>query len=1225
MAPVRRGGGREVSHLSWNCNGLGKSGKGRKFNDFIVFLEALGYPLLVFLQETHGTDELVRMWRKSLSQYFCYFSNYSSNSCGTAVLVHKSLSFQVIHEILDTDGRYVILKGFLYGKMVTLGSIYAPADCAASRVEFFDDLMGVNLGHIHYLFGDYNSVLDNSLDRPNRSSGCDRELKDFVESSGSIDVWRFLHPNIKEFSFNRIYEDDSRQASRIDLCLVSAEVVDTVMEVQYLDSFRYSDHKFLRAYIDMGKDVIGADFKKLKPATIKSSCFDANFKLLWEGVLDDFACQIEKKVESGDFVGSLDELSRAVEDGCDFSKKIFLQNLTVDALWWDDLKSKVLSMGRKVQRYNRKENIREHAALYEEFLGCPSGIRKDSLKQKVKTAVEKVSKEDWFQAKVEQRSHFEKCSHSFFKTIRQDKKNSFVDKVQDENMIIKDLDMMMDYFVDNFSSLYSKKLVEGMRLDRFFEGVTLISENKVQDDGIISMEEVRKIVFRMASDKCPGNDGIPVEFYQRYFNTIGPFLVKMFNVSYDTGVVPKSWNTSIIKLIPKGDGFVNFDSMRPISLINVDCKIFSAVWASRMSIEAPGLVNEFQTGGIKGRKIQDNTLLINLLIQYMRNRGLDGFILSVDNSRAFCNLDRDFVFDVVERFGYSARTVRAIKLLYQENYAKVIINGFFSRDFEVNSGVRQGCPLSTILYVLAVEPLSVALMKARSIQGFRLPNNQEVRLVQHVDDLNMLVNNASSVLNSLKIILDFGKLSGCVLNRKKCFIMHICDNNPAGFLGGIPVLRNESEFVLVRGERKLIYAGESRKIFGIYFGANILHYINENWKAVFKKCKDAVSLWEGERLSLIGKVLILNVKVMPKIFYLMQAVEPIQSWIAKFKTLFREFIWGNYSKIPLSVLEWPKDRGGLGLVSLVSKARSLRFDVLKCYLERDVQNSADLSPVNTILAYFLDIPVRCRYRHSFVLVDQQRSQLGGALNLRGNKKSFFQHFLDDVALFTKLEASDQANLECTGKMYYKVLTEDFAVEIRRKNRNLVHFDTLSKSEDWEQRVWKRVFHRGLDTKVQAFNYKLAHKALPTLEVMSLHSNRYHTGFCPFCREKFGVLEVENEEHIFVKCYIARAVWFNINYKLLNNGLDMVDDSAENLFYKADMSRVQGFFVSEVLWSLWINRCTNLYEGERNDHVVVLKILKERLLLNSKIDSNLLSIKIYRNRWLGVNQVANQVL
>ena len=254
------------------------------------------------------------------------------------------------------------------------------------------------------------------------------------------------------------------------------------------------------------------------------------------------------------------------------------------------------------------------------------------------------------------------------------------------------------------------------------------------------------------------------------------------------------------------------------------------------------------------------------------------------------------------------------------------------------------------------------------------------------------------------------------------------------------------------------------------------------------------------------------------------------------------------------------------------------------------------------------------------LVAQGRDELGGGVNRNYKRRNFFQILLDDIALFTRLENVQKAGLTCTSAMYYKILVDDFADEMRRKNNNLLKIGTLGKSEEWEKKVWKRIFYQGLDTKIQAFNFKIVHGALPTLEVMSKYSLRFHNSWCPYCRFILGCCEVENEEHIFLTCHIAKAVWHVVNDKLKNNGMEVIKLTTQNIFYKADMRMPHAFFVSEVMWALWRNRCTNLYEDETNGKVVVLKYLKSRLILNSKIDKKLLAVKAYRNRWLGVNEV-----
>ena len=194
----------DLDILSWNINGMA-----RKFWDFVGFMRINNFPKIICIQETHSSPDLSIGWSANFGEYFCYYSHGTTASRGTAIFLHRSLDFQILQEIIDTRGRYVILKGFLYGMPVTFGSIYAPSDTAANRNLFFDELIGLNLGDIHYILGDYNSVLDNTLDRPFGSNGGDIELIKFLKDTFSIEAWRIKNQNKIEYSYAKwaIFKD----------------------------------------------------------------------------------------------------------------------------------------------------------------------------------------------------------------------------------------------------------------------------------------------------------------------------------------------------------------------------------------------------------------------------------------------------------------------------------------------------------------------------------------------------------------------------------------------------------------------------------------------------------------------------------------------------------------------------------------------------------------------------------------------------------------------------------------------------------------------------------------------------------------------------------------------------------------------------------------------------------------------------------------------------------
>ena len=87
--------------------------------------------------------------------------------------------------------------------------------------------------------------------------------------------------------------------------------------------------------------------------------------------------------------------------------------------------------------------------------------------------------------------------------------------------------------------------------------------------------------------------------------------------------------------------------------------------------------------------------------------------------------------------------------------------------FEISRGVRQGCPLSPSLVILAVELLALKIRQNRNCAGIYLPNNQEVKISQFADDTTIITNNTDSLKSHLQTIEWFGTVSGLKLNKKR--------------------------------------------------------------------------------------------------------------------------------------------------------------------------------------------------------------------------------------------------------------------------------------------------------------------------------------------------------------------------------------------------------------------------------------------------------------------------
>lgn len=145
-------------------------------------------------------------------------------------------------------------------------------------------------------------------------------------------------------------------------------------------------------------------------------------------------------------------------------------------------------------------------------------------------------------------------------------------------------------------------------------------------------------------------------------------------------------------------------------------------------------------------------------------------IISLDAEKAFDRVEWNYLFTVLEKFGFGCNIISWIRLLYSAPSASVKTNADSSSFFPLSRGTRQGCPLSPLLFALAIEPLSIALKASSSIRGIQR-GGTEHRVSLYVDDL-FYVQEPVSCVNEIMHLLDtFGSFSGYKLNftKSECF------------------------------------------------------------------------------------------------------------------------------------------------------------------------------------------------------------------------------------------------------------------------------------------------------------------------------------------------------------------------------------------------------------------------------------------------------------------------
>ena len=210
-------------------------------------------------------------------------------------------------------------------------------------------------------------------------------------------------------------------------------------------------------------------------------------------------------------------------------------------------------------------------------------------------------------------------------------------------------------------------------------------------------------VSGMKNGKSPGSDGLPREFYQNFWSVLGPDLRDVFDAAFQNGMLSPSQSTGVITLLPKSGDPLDPGNKRPITLLNVDYKILAKTMCNRLATVMPDLVGPLQTCAVRGHSIQQNLWLLRDLISFVMDRDVPCALLSLDQEKAFDMVDHGFMFKVLSTFGLNTCFIKWIKLLYTDVSSFVTVNGFPSDPFSIQRGVRQGCPLSPLLYVLVSE------------------------------------------------------------------------------------------------------------------------------------------------------------------------------------------------------------------------------------------------------------------------------------------------------------------------------------------------------------------------------------------------------------------------------------------------------------------------------------------------------------------------------------------
>ncbi|VFQ94492.1 unnamed protein product, partial [Cuscuta campestris] len=174
--------------------------------------------------------------------------------------------------------------------------------------------------------------------------------------------------------------------------------------------------------------------------------------------------------------------------------------------------------------------------------------------------------------------------------------------------------------------------------------------------------------------------------------------------------IPASYGSTLITLVPKGDNPVKWKDYRPISLSTFMSKINTRILANRLGSLLHKVIGPEQAGFQKGKSIDDQILLAQEMAHQL-DRKVEGgnIIIKLDMASAFDRMSWQYLESVLRKMGFSNFVTSLLLSNLQATMMSININGKPKGYFPMKRGVKQGDPLSPLLFILGSEGLSKAL------------------------------------------------------------------------------------------------------------------------------------------------------------------------------------------------------------------------------------------------------------------------------------------------------------------------------------------------------------------------------------------------------------------------------------------------------------------------------------------------------------------------------------
>ena len=750
---------------------------------------------IIILTETHERYNKTN-WNETLNIHNKWRTDKEKKGGGISV-IHKRSKKITLEEEKINNNDILYLKGKIGNETYKIFVVYLSVDNTEQNKKLMQDLEHKiedeedNL----LIIGDFNAHTGYLGYQEENKNG--KLINSFLETNNLV-LFNLDEKCVGTNTWRREMEG-TKQESAIDFIIGNEKIYGKLktMEIdENRDKFDLSDHNLIDVEMKINQN--NKDFKNQE--WIEHKYFSTR-----KTDLKRYNEEIKKKIE-GKAPEKIMELNELIRDSAErtlqksYKKRTDQENEISEPPWMNEEIRKQIELRKKLNRKHRKAKIEEEKTktwcdYKKQKLKCKTLVKVEITKYEEKLTTEiknsRTNNENVWkyidklrdkrkeeghielyneQGKKLNRSEGDKELTEFWKQIYQKHENhaheiwNDASKMKYKNEYLKEDKRRIVTEEIEFDPVLREHIDAAVKVERE-------KEIKGMERIEITKEHVRKILKKLRNKKAPGIDELKPELYKALIDDEKnlEILAKCLNNTIQTKEIPEDWNISLTKMIPKTSRPTVKD-LRPIALLNVSYKILMAIIREIIEdhINENNLREFTQAGFTKNSRIEDNLFILQYTIEDSYLQGKPLYVTAIDYTKAYDSIKREKIIEIMKKYKIHPDIIELIVKVYSRDKTIINTSGKRKIEIDVQSGIKQGCTVSTTIFkLITYEIIEELQKKAKGFRNFKF----NLQALFFADDALLLSHTEEDTEANIKIIKEKSEEYGLDLNLTKCNII----------------------------------------------------------------------------------------------------------------------------------------------------------------------------------------------------------------------------------------------------------------------------------------------------------------------------------------------------------------------------------------------------------------------------------------------------------------------